>query len=261
LNPFGDPWIKGKLIQVENRDSGLLNYCVYLPPNYDETKKYPVLYHLHGMGELFSWMKREVLWTAVQLEKANISIIVAAPHDFTLASMWVDGDSVQMAKILHEQFIPEIETKYSIEGDRSSRFLQGFSMGGFGAALHGYKYQDKFGKIIVWDGELHDWDTLNASKKFIARDQFSNDQVNFHLWCPWAAARASSEVRKIRGTPLFMVSGSLKQTKKLTENYKLLLTSHGACLTHTADKRLAHSLQPFMKAYGKEAMEFLMMKT
>lgn len=261
LNPFGDPCIKGQLIQVQNRSGlGLLNYCVYLPPNYDEREKYPVLYHLHGMGVLFPWMKREVLWTAVQLEKANTPMIVAAPHDPTLASMWVDGDAIQMAKSLHEHFIPEIETKYSIKGDRSSRFIQGFSMGGFGAALHGYKYQDMFGKVIVWDGELHDWDTLNASKRFIAKDQFANDQVNFHLWSPWAAARASSEVMKIRETPVFLVSGSLKQTRQLTEHYKLLLTSHGACLTHTTNKRLPHSLQPFMKAYGKEAIEFLTMK-
>ena len=257
LNPFGDPSIKGKIVQVKKRKSGL-EYCVYLPPDYTENTKYPILYHLHGAGALYSWMKREVLWIATQLEAADVKMIVAAPHDPTFCSMWVDGESIDIGRQLREEFIPEIESAYSIKAERSSRFLQGFAMGGFGAALHGYKHQDKFGKIVLWDGDLHDWETLTETRAFIAKDQFANERDNFDLESPWAAARAAAEVEKIQETPVLMFTGSMKETDRYGKKYNALLLAHGANLTYV-ETQFPHSLKPFLHAHGKEAIEFLMM--
>ena len=46
-------------------------------------------------------------------------------------------------------------------------------MGGFGAAVLGLKYQETFSKIIIWDGAIHDWETLLKSRGFIAKNQFT----------------------------------------------------------------------------------------
>mmetsp|Transcript_14433 Transcript_14433/g.23866 ORF Transcript_14433/g.23866 Transcript_14433/m.23866 type:complete len:273 (+) Transcript_14433:46-864(+) len=264
MNPLGDPSVKGTIVLEKKRKAGAgLEYCVYLPPDYDKDKTYPILYHLHGAGQLFSWMKREVLWTAARLEAANIEMIIAAPHDPTFASMWVDGESIDIARQLHEEFIPEIESKYcsSINEkkriDRSSRFIQGFSMGGFGAALHGFKYQDKFGKILIWDGALHNWDTLTTEMDFIAKNQFGHDREKFDLCSPWAAAKAASDVGAIKKTPVMMFTGRLRQTNRYGMSFKAALLAQGADLTHVETK-FSHTLKPFMKAHGKEAFEFLM---
>lgn len=267
-NPLGDPSIKGTLIQEKKRNKCsdnnitgggplLLDYCVYLPPDYDEAAKCPILYHLHGAGALFSWMKREVLWTAKQLEAANIQMIVVAPHDPTFASMWVDGDSIDIATQFHNIFMPDVESKYcSKSNDRSSRFIQGFSMGGFGAALHGFKYQHKFGKIIIWDGALHDWETLTTERDFIAKNQFGCDQETFDLCSPWAALKAAGEVGTIHKTPVWMATGSLKQTKRCGKSFHAALLAQSATVTYV-ETRFAHTLKPFLKAHGKEAFEFL----
>ena len=45
---------KGQILKDQTLTSSVLNqqihYNIYLPPNYDENKSYPVIYYLHGFG-------------------------------------------------------------------------------------------------------------------------------------------------------------------------------------------------------------------
>jgi enterochelin esterase-like enzyme len=45
---------KGQILKDQTLKSSVINqpvqYNIYLPPNYDENKSYPVIYYLHGFG-------------------------------------------------------------------------------------------------------------------------------------------------------------------------------------------------------------------
>jgi Putative esterase len=249
------PTVKGKVIEVKKREAGL-DYCIYLPQNYDEKRKYPILYHLHGTGELFYTMKLQVLWTAVQLEKAQVDMIVVAPHDPTYSSMWMDGYIVNMTRLFHDEFLTYIESSYSVKRDRSTRYLQGFSMGGLGAALHGFKYQDTFGKVLIWDGTLDDWDSLLQHQDFMAQWHFRMDAEKFDLDSPWAAIRAAAEVGTIHQTPVLLYTGRCRHTSQTGSKFKNAVLNQGGVITHKETK-LAHDLKTFLRFYGQEAIEFL----
>jgi predicted peptidase len=116
LNPFGSPSIQG-LIEDGTTQSGLL-YCVYLPLGYDANNRYPVIYHLHGAGEFYGMMKREVLWTAQHAELNDFDVIIVAPSDPTKFSMWADGKQIHIASLFHNELIPKIESTYSVDENK-----------------------------------------------------------------------------------------------------------------------------------------------
>uniref|UniRef100_A0A0G4GD14 Esterase n=1 Tax=Chromera velia CCMP2878 TaxID=1169474 RepID=A0A0G4GD14_9ALVE len=254
LNPFASFSTRGQLLH-EKTKSGLC-FCVYLPENYSAEKKYPVLYHLHGAGEPYFCMKREVLWTAEKMEDAGKEMIIVAPWDSTRFSMWVNGKSTQVHSLFFEELVPQIESVYSVVKHSSHRWIQGFSMGGFGAAVYGFKHPGFFSKIVLWDAALHNWETLTASRNFIAQGQFEHDEEKFREWDPWEAAREVKEKGLISGLPLLMFSGSMTATRDFAQRFDQHLTDLRA--EHTYVKTdIPHTLKQFVMGHGQMVVEFL----
>ncbi|MCP4224678.1 MAG: hypothetical protein GY773_15170, partial [Actinomycetia bacterium] len=187
---------------------------------------------------------------AVQAGTIKPAIIVAA-YDPTHFSMWTDsadGTSNQASAVIHE-LLPYVESTYHVQPERRSRFLQGFSMGGFGAATLGLKHQDLFGAITIWDGALHNWDTLNRGRPKIATNQFSNDEQHFDDWSPWTWAERADLTR----TPILIISGLMVD---FADRYTRHLTQLGANLTRkSAD--CFHDLRCLERTYGQRAFQFL----
>ena len=42
--------------------------------------------------------------------------------------------------------------------------------GGFGSAMNGFKYHHLFNAVIIWDGALHDWNTLTTTESTLSND-------------------------------------------------------------------------------------------
>ena len=55
-----------------------------------------------------------------------------------------------------KDLIPHIDATYRTIADRGSRWVEGFSMGGFGAAHLGFKYPEIFGAVSIMSGALFD---------------------------------------------------------------------------------------------------------
>src|SRR5829696_6014580 len=120
-----------------------VKYNVYLPAAYGEsTKRYPVVYLLHGRGDSMS------AWTQVKgtLDEmiaagdipATIAVMPDAPWS-SRASYYVDsayrgadpGRMVETAMI--NDLIPHVDASYRTLAQRDGRIVGGYSMGGYGA--------------------------------------------------------------------------------------------------------------------------------
>lgn len=170
LNPFGVP----RIDLLEKKTKKGLQYAIYLPPNFDASKTYNLLLHLHGAAAAYFCMIRDVKLTGKLLEDHSVDdMIVVAPHDPTKFSYWVDGNKIDMGTQIRDDLIPAIKSEYTID----KQFIQGFSMGGFGAAVHGHR----FDATVLWDGAVHDWETLTALHPQwpIAQNTFGMDETKF----------------------------------------------------------------------------------
>ena len=119
---------------------------VWLPPGYaDESKRFPVIYWLHGMGanqrggatmfvpQVESAMKEG------RLPPCIVVLVNGMVKSFYCDS--VDG-KVPMESVIIKDLIPHVDATYRTLAKREGRVIEGYSMGGYGAAHLGFKYPE-----------------------------------------------------------------------------------------------------------------------
>ncbi len=139
-------------------------YNILLPADYDESKKYPVLYVLHGFFENENRMitngngqmyTRQIVGNAIASGDAK-DMIVVFPFIFTSSTMndatgFGDAGSVQgynnFVDDIVDSLMPHIEENYSVLTGKDNTAVTGFSMGGMESLSIGMKYGDKFGYV------------------------------------------------------------------------------------------------------------------
>jgi len=145
-------------------------YCVLLPPSYDheESRRYPVLYFLHGLGDneqMFvrsgGWSMTEDLWEG---GKMGEYLIVTPAGDASFYINSHDGRHRYQDFFITE-FIPYIERHFRIRGDRDSRGLAGISMGGYGALHIAFAHPELFRSVSAQSPAL-----INTMPSFTIRD-------------------------------------------------------------------------------------------
>ena len=141
------------------------NVNVMLPPNYDESKQYPVLYVLHGFFEDEDRMiltgnnppipTREIICNA-WADGAAEDMIVVVPFVFTHPTMnnatdFGDPGSNEgydnFVDDIVDSLMPWVEQNFSVATGRENTAVTGFSMGGRESLQIGMKYGDKFGYV------------------------------------------------------------------------------------------------------------------
>jgi S-formylglutathione hydrolase FrmB len=134
-------------------------YCVILPPSYaaGKTRRYPVLYFLHGLGgnaqQLIAGGGLDMVEDLWQQNKATEFLIVtpAAGRSFYINSR--DG-RVRYQDFFIREFLPYIETHYRVLRDRRHRGISGVSMGGYGALRFALLYPGLFGSVSAHSAAL-----------------------------------------------------------------------------------------------------------
>jgi putative tributyrin esterase len=164
-------------LDPHNFDSILLQrssrYHVLLPAKYESSNlRYPVLYLLHGLfGQCENWLEL----TNLEELSLELDLIVVMPDG---GDSWY-CDSATVAADLYEsfiisEFIPQIERRYRIVGDRRSRSIAGLSMGGYGAFKFAAKRPDLFEFAASFSGAFDapqmsdespgfDWESMRPS--------------------------------------------------------------------------------------------------
>lgn len=169
-----------------------VTFTIYLPPNYstNTSKHYPVVYHLHGVNGTHNGP--QINDVPLAFETANTAglwdeSIIVFPDGYA-NSMWADSyDMNKPAETnIIQEIIPYVDANYRTIPDAQHRFMEGFSMGGFGALKFYAKYPTLFCKVVSYDGAIHTWSTLTAAHPDITLEIFNNDSTIFNAQAsPW----------------------------------------------------------------------------
>jgi endo-1,4-beta-xylanase len=134
---------------------GDVSYLVYLPPEYDKepAKRYPVLYSLHASG---GTPGRAAAGAVGRMDAAIRAgrvppLIMVFPNGLRGATMYCDSRDGQypVETVLIRDLVPHVDAAYRTVAARHGRAVDGFSMGGFGAAHLGFKYPELFGVVSI----------------------------------------------------------------------------------------------------------------
>ena len=140
-------------------DSPDRDVTVYLPPSYatDRTRRYPVVYLLHGYGgtdSTFNGRLAKLPEIADRLAAAGSlrEMIVAMPNAFSLHKGSMYSNSVTSGDwegYVAQDLVAYMDGHYRTIANRTSRGLAGHSMGGYGAIRIGMKRPDVFSSLYI----------------------------------------------------------------------------------------------------------------
>jgi S-formylglutathione hydrolase FrmB len=141
----------------------VIHYCVYLPAGYDAaaaptlSKRYPVLYFLHGLGDNEQTLFNSGGWTLLDdlrnQHKMGDFLIVAPEGRRSFYINSVDG-SVRYSDFFLQEFLPHIESKYRVRPGRAGRAISGISMGGYGALRFAFAHPELFSAVSAQSAAL-----------------------------------------------------------------------------------------------------------
>lgn len=145
----------GKVFDNLTMDSEILKmerkFAIYLPPDYDRSERsYPVLYLLHGHGDdQTGWIQfgevRRIADKAILEGMATPMIIVMPDGNETYKGYFNDPQNDwRYEDFFFEEFIPYMESKYRIKGEKKYRAIAGLSMGGGGTFMYALHHPEMF---------------------------------------------------------------------------------------------------------------------
>jgi enterochelin esterase-like enzyme len=160
---------------------------VYTPPGYakDTSRKYPVVYLLHGSGDNDShWSllgQANVIADNLIADGKAVPMVIVMP-DGHVAAPGGGGARQQGTKLfekdLLESVVPMVEANYRVETDAAHRAIVGLSMGGGQSLSVGLGHPDQFAWVGAFSAAAPGADVLNALK---AAPDKANQQLKL-LW-------------------------------------------------------------------------------
>jgi len=143
-------------------DSPVRRTLVYLPPSYrrDATRRYPVLYLLHGATSLpqewidstYDGFDLRVAMDSLVAASATPEMIVVMPdaNNALEAGFYANSPATgNWEDFVVRDLVRHVDARYRTERQASRRALVGHSMGGFGALAIGFRHPSVFGLIYA----------------------------------------------------------------------------------------------------------------
>jgi diacylglycerol O-acyltransferase/trehalose O-mycolyltransferase len=185
---------------------------VIFPVGYKASKRYPVLYLLHGAGGSYQeWTQN----TDIVAFSSAYRVIIVMPDSGKNANAgwyadWVDG-SRQWESFHMKDVIPYIESTYHGNGKRA---IAGLSMGGYGAMFYAASHPGMFEAAAEFSGEvdIRYGGPVSGVAFGALHDYFGTPNKN--VWgdpvtqgANWSAHNPAELVAGLKGTKLFLACG------------------------------------------------------
>jgi len=163
---------------------------VYTPPSFSKSKKYPVLYLLHGIGgdenEWLNGGSPQVILDNLYADNKLEPMIVVMPNGRAMKDDRAVGNIFDSLKVkafatfekdLLNDLIPFIEKKYPVIADKEHRAIAGLSMGGGQSLNFGLGNLDKF----AWVGGFSSAPNTKEPKELVPNPEDAKTKLKL-LW-------------------------------------------------------------------------------
>ncbi len=183
------PHGKLEMIEYDSKSVGTRRKMqVYTPPGYSPTKKYPVLYLLHGIGgDETEWQRfatPNLLLDNLLADGKAVAMIIVSPNgraqkdDRPIGNVYASAPAFAAFEedLLHD-VIPTIESRYSVQKDQSHRAIAGLSMGGGQSLNFGLAHLETF----AWVGGFSSAPNTKAPAELIPDASFAKAKLKL-LW-------------------------------------------------------------------------------
>lgn len=239
---------------------------VFTPESYDaaQEQRFPVLYWLHGSGGSSPGSAAQVAQRYGEAMRTGKMppMIMVFPNGLPMGMWcdWKDG-SVKLETMFIEELIPHIDRSFRTQAKREGRLIEGFSMGGYGAARLGFKHPQLFVAVsLLGAGPLQpDFnETPRAGPR--GRDQvlgtvYGGDMAFYRLQSPWLIVEQNAE--KLRaGLFIRQIIGDRDETLGFNREFKQHLDALKIPHTYHQLPDIPHNPNLVLIALGEDNWAF-----
>jgi enterochelin esterase-like enzyme len=181
-----------------------VSYHVYTPPSYDasETTRFPVLYWLHGTEGGVNHVRPLARMFHFAIRDQEVPPLIVVFVNGLSKRLWTDSKDglAPIETVFIEELIPQIDQSFRTIASREGRILEGFSMGGYGAARIGFRHTELFGGVSILAAGPLDLEfegpraTGNPLREQILKEVCEGDMAYFKSTHPLTAAATNAEV-------------------------------------------------------------------
>ena len=243
---------------------GNVSYHLYRPAAYaDETRRFPVVYWLHGSGGGLPGIpvvaqRFDAAIAAGKLPPCLVFFVNGL--EMGMYVDWADGSAPVESMIIRD-LLPHVDATYRTIAKREGRLLDGFSMGGYGAARLGFKYPELFRAVsLAGAGPLQSElkSTPRASRiqaEELLRRVYGGDQGTFRAVGPRALAERNAKTIA-QGMLVRMVIGEQDENFSHNQDFHRHLETLGIPHSWTVLPSLSHDPDRVFAALGEANWEF-----
>lgn len=240
-----------------------VSFHVYAPSQYEREpeRRFPVIYWLHGSEPGLSGIPvlARMFDRAIHEGKAP-PMIVVFPNGRGV-SMWCDardGSSPVETTVVRE-LVPFVDSSMRTIPALEGRIIEGFSMGGYGAARLGFTYPDLFGAVSMFGaGPLHpDFEVLpsNAAlRERVLESVYGGELDYFRALSPWRIAERNSPL--LGGLPLRLAIGTRDATLPANRDFHRHLSALGIPHDYVEVPGVAHEPAGLIEGLGDQMWAF-----
>lgn len=240
----GGPWVTAPVhapgLQFRTFESkaaaSKVSYHIYTPPAYanESQRRFPVLYWLHGGGGGQKGMAPVVRHFASAMREGKVPpMLIVFPNGLKL-SLWVDSKdgAVPMETVVVKELIPEVDAHFRTLTRREGRMVEGFSMGGYGAARLGFKHHDMFRAVSILSGgplQQEFTETPRATawmRERAFQSVFGSDMAYYKAVSPWSLAEQNAAALRDK-LLVRMAIGERDEMLEVTRRFEQHLTKLG----------------------------------
>lgn len=246
---------------------GQVSFHAWLPDAYgaEPERDFPVLYWLHGSNSVSTGIAPVSAAFAGAVQQGLIPpLIVVFPNGLP-QGMWCDAASglQPVESMLIDDLIPEIDARFRTIAEPRARLLEGFSMGGYGAARLGLRHSALFaGVSMVGAGPLQldflaDGEGLVPIevRRQILATVYGNSPAIFEMQSPWRLAESLGAALP-SGFPLRQLVGTLDFTLPANRDFHQHLITLNVDHEYLELPGVGHSVPAVIAAMGAEFWRF-----
>jgi enterochelin esterase-like enzyme len=242
-----------------------VSYHIYTPETYDTAteRRFPVLYWLHGSGGGMPGIAPLVAHFDAAIRAGKTPPMLVVFVNGLVNGMycdWKDG-STPLETVMIKELLPHIDATFRTIAAREGRLIEGFSMGGYGAARLGFKHHDLFGAVSILGGGPLQPDFTEApragprGRDRILQTVFGGDLEYFKMQSPWRIAEQNAAALR-RGIRVRQVIGDRDETLRFNRAFHEHLTKLEIPHHYRELPGIGHNPKAVLDALGAANWEF-----
>jgi enterochelin esterase-like enzyme len=242
-----------------------VSYHVWRPPAYDAQpqRRFPVLYWLHGSGSVLAGIAAvSALFDAAVAAGRIPPLLVVFPNGLE-QGMWCNAESglQPVESMLADDLIADVDARWRTIPQAQARLVEGFSMGGYGAARMALLYPDRFGAasmlgagplqldFLVDDPNLQ---PIELRRRILA-EVYGDSLAVFEARSPW---RLAELLPPAPGYRLRQLIGTLDFTLGPNRDFAARLDALGIAHDYREVPGVGHNVPGLVAALGEDFWAF-----